>query len=81
MDEKDLKILRLFLKKIKLNIDEILIDSLVFDIMKKEDFDIIKPLHVEICSENETCLDVSILPSNLKSLKLSFFCDSPLVSN
>jgi hypothetical protein len=43
-DFADLKIFRLFLKKIKLSIDEISIyDSSTLDFMKKEDFEQIKP--------------------------------------
>jgi hypothetical protein len=39
----DLKILRLFLKKIKMKIDKITIDGFTFNMMTKEDFEQIKP--------------------------------------
>jgi hypothetical protein len=40
-NEEDLKILRLFLTKIKLDIEEIFIDGEIM--MTKEDFELIKP--------------------------------------
>ncbi len=43
-DEKELKILRLFLKKIKLEIKSLYISCLMpRDIIKKEDFQLIQP--------------------------------------
>ncbi len=42
-NEEDLKILRLFLRKIKLDIDKIIIAHNISDLMTKEDFELIKP--------------------------------------
>ena len=70
-NEEDLKILRLFMTKIKLKIENIRGNY----IFTKEDFELIKPLNVDIYV-NE-CFDISILPSNLESLTLSFSEYSP----
>jgi hypothetical protein len=76
-DEDDLKILRLFLTKIKLEIEKIRINGDFM--MTKEDFELIKPSNVVISTKMS--FDISILPSNLKSLTLSFSEDTPSLLN
>jgi hypothetical protein len=76
-EEDDLKILRLFLTKIKLNIEELCIEGIYM--MTKEDFELIKPSNVVISTEMS--FDISILPSNLESLTLSFSKDTPSLLN
>ncbi len=69
------------MKKIKLNIEEIKIhDSSTLQMMTKEDFELIKPQNVDIFYNFFVDFDVSILPSNLKSLKLRSWGNLSMVS-
>jgi len=78
-NEEELKILRLFLKKMKLTIEEINIRRFFSGyMMKKEDFELIQPQNVNI--EVTNCFNVSVLPSNLKSLTLFFKDNISMVS-
>ncbi len=80
-EEDDLKILRLFLTKIKLNIEELGIRGKFIFMMTKEDFELINPSNVVISTTKEMRFDISILPPNLKSLTLSFSEDTPFLLN